>query len=209
MFARANWWRNDWVSELWIRSGVGELTRIGPATWRMEGRADGVTATVALPEDGDELAAADIASNIEWRDVYRSRYLIELNRLIDTAPEFPVRDWYNTMLSHPARDLVADEQLRLARSRPVGIMELVGTAGTRVDAAAVDVDGNAATAGTNPWLRRMAESWEAMENRPPLDEFVKWSMTKEPYGPFVLRCRVTVADGTVQVIADRALCGTV
>lgn len=195
----ADWWTAGWG----MGTGLVVVTGVlNPKTRRF----DGIESDLCVATASDETWALQLKHARERTDILRSDYYEALRELQDFEPDFDLMPWVELMLARPVIDVAA----RIAQRnelRPVGVIRVLDSDGSVVDALAIDARGSAATLLEEGWLALFADQWAgyAEPARPQIAEFLGWLAGQTPYGPFSIeQPRISSEAGDLESLVSRA-----
>lgn len=185
----AYWWEVDWTQGqnadgvLVFDYPLVDKSKESISLWEIDSPYGVARVSPYLADGASEKVLADIR---EWMDVSRGEYLLALSRLRTAYPDFDFTAWVALVLDRPEIDAVeALKKVNLGK-RKTGSIRLLGADNEVVDGLIVDENGNAAVAAGNAWLATLAEAWQTREERPDIEDYIKWIKLERPYGPYSL-----------------------
>ena len=199
----SGWWTEDWLLSSGVVTFDGNLDLSAqqentqyPRVWYFEDQPEAVIAT---PSDEDmELRLTRMRRRT---DLYRDEYLYQVGLLVDAydAEDFDFDPWRAAILERPRVDVVAEMRARNTGARKIGRLFLRNQDNEGVDALALDEHGNAASARDSDTLTAFEDDWTGREDRPEMEDYLKWAATQRPYGPYELDAP-TFEQGTGSIV---------
>ena len=182
LLALADWWTVAWG----MQAGLIVIPALlDPKTLRFVGLEDSGL-LIATASDGDVeayLKAARLRT-----DVARSQYQAALLKLSEFEPDFDFEPWVSAVMSRPSVNPLQVLREKYTKLRTIGVIRLLDSSGSVVDALAVDELGQASAWQEGGWLALFAAQWSgyAEGSRPEIASFLTWLSKQSPYGPLAL-----------------------